>query len=78
MSPVPELEMHDLAKLFHLAAAHRHLKLQVAQAQNVGVIKPWLYLANFIQVDAKGAVAAEKLAGRQPGAKLGDVHRHYV
>ena len=34
------LQVHELAELFYLAAAHRHLKIQILQTQNVGVVKP--------------------------------------
>jgi hypothetical protein len=57
------LQVHQLAKLFHLAATHRHLKIQILQPQNIGVVKPWLDLADLMQVDAERTVAAEKMAG---------------
>ncbi|VTP73528.1 Glucokinase [Leclercia adecarboxylata] len=36
-SPGFLLQVHQLAKLFHLAATHRHLKIQILQPQNIGV-----------------------------------------
>ena len=57
------LQVHELAELFHPAAAYRHLKIQILQPQNIGVVKPWLDLADLMQVDAERAVAAEKMAG---------------
>lgn len=55
--------MHELAKLFHLAAAHRNLKLKVTKPQNIGVVEPWFDFANFVQIDAVRAVTAKKCAG---------------
>ena len=52
-SPLPQerafsLQVHQLTKLFHLAAAYRHLKIQIFQTQNVGVVKPRFDLADLI------------------------------
>lgn len=52
--------MHQLAKIFHLAATYRHLKIQILQPQNVGIVKPGLDLADLVQVYAERTVAAEK------------------
>ena len=61
------LQAHQLAKLFHLAAADRHFKLKIAQPQNVGIVEPGHDLADLRQVNAVRAVAAEKCSsGSRP------------
>lgn len=72
------LQVHELAELFHPAAAYRHLEIQILQPQNIGVIKPGFDFADLVQVDAERAVAAEEVSGREFIAEFGDVHRHDV
>ena len=52
------LQVHELAELFHPAAAYRHLKIQILQPQNIGVIKPGFDFADLVQVDAERAVGS--------------------
>lgn len=72
------LQVHELAELFHSAAAYRHLKIQILQPQYIGVVKPGFDFADLVQVDAERAVAAEEVGGREFIAEFGDVHRHDV
>lgn len=55
-----QLQPHQLAKFPHFAAADRHLKIQVAQFENIGVVEPGLDLADLAQVDAVRTVTPEK------------------
>ena len=57
-------QVHQLAKLFYLAAAHRHLEVEILQTQNIRVVKPGLDLADLVQIDAKRTVAAEEVRRR--------------